>query len=199
VGISNDVLSIDLYRFRNSGRIVSVRAGRISLHLVAGLATDTAQAAVEVLARQRKAEQAEANRQANRRWREANPRKKGANLSPAQLAQRMAALEKGWQARREKDKAKAKDPLTSRVQMARGRKANADAINRLAAKIKSESLPKSQPAGPVSIVWPANVKTTVSKAAPGRFEVLDAVGPFSSTKPGQYVFEAASCAAKATV
>lgn len=38
---------------------------------------------------------------------------------------------------------------------------------------------------------------TVAPRKLGRYEVLDVVGPFGSTKPGQYVFPANGCAAKA--
>lgn len=73
--------------------------------------------------------------------------------------------------------------------------------NRLAKKIKNDGTHrpaaerKPEPAAP-SITWGPGVKHTISKAPPGRYEVLSAVGPFSSMKPGQYAFEASSCAAK---
>ena len=38
---------------------------------------------------------------------------------------------------------------------------------------------------------------TVAPRKAGRYEVLEAKGPFSSTRPGQYVFPADGCAAKA--
>ena len=53
------------------------------------------------------------------------------------------------------------------------------------------------PDKPAPAVDYSRAVVTVAPRKAGRYEVLEAVGPFSSTRPGQYVFPANGCAAKA--
>lgn len=72
------------------------------------------------------------------------------------------------------------------------------AINRLAAKLERDSGQRQEPkAKPEPTIDWSRAVVTVAAPKVGRYEVLEAVGPFSSLRPGQYAFEAASCAARA--
>lgn len=50
--------------------------------------------------------------------------------------------------------------------------------------------PEPKPAAPQEVIVPPNVKRTVAKAPPGRFEVTGPVPSIFGTRPGQYLPEA---------
>jgi hypothetical protein len=71
--------------------------------------------------------------------------------------------------------------------------------NACAAKIKGDGTrgpaPKEAPAP--TIVWPEHVLVQVAARAPGRYDVLEVPGVFSSAGVGHYVAAPVSCAARA--
>lgn len=71
-------------------------------------------------------------------------------------------------------------------------------INAVAAAVQRRPMVEAAPAPvvPVAVDW-SRAKVTVAPRKLGRYEVLSVPGSFSATKPGQYVFDAASCAARA--
>jgi hypothetical protein len=78
-------------------------------------------------------------------------------------------------------------------------KAEAQAANTVAKAIKVLDRkpwePKPKPLPP-TVTWCAPERHYVEPTKPGRYEVLEVEGCFSSMKPGQYAFEPASVAAK---
>lgn len=112
-----------------------------------------------------------------------------------QAAIRSKQLKAERNRRKERIRRKAEKLLRIR-EMTRG---EMQANNVLAAKIKRNH-PAGQPTPEKpapAIVWPEHVQVQRIPRSPGRYEVLATPGPFSSKKPGQYVFEAQSCAARA--
>ena len=109
-------------------------------------------------------------------------------------AQRKAQAAKELQDRKELQVAKAAEKAKLRAAQV----AEMAATNRIARRIKGDGTrgsPRAS-AGPVTEDW-SRAKVTIAPRTPGRYEVLDSPGPFSSMRPGQYAFPAFSGAAKA--
>ena len=78
------------------------------------------------------------------------------------------------------------------------RRAEFDLTNRWAEKLRGTTCGIVQvPEKPAPTVDYSRAVITVAPRKLGRYEVADTIGPFSSTRPGQYVFPANGCAAKA--
>lgn len=87
-----------------------------------------------------------------------------------------------------------------RVTRSNSARAEMRAANEHAAKIRNdgthEPAKAEQPAPKAVETWCAPERHQVTKARPGRYEVLEVPGSFSALKPGQYLGEPASCAAR---
>jgi hypothetical protein len=87
-----------------------------------------------------------------------------------------------------------------RVTRSNAARAEMRAANEHAAKIRNdgthEPAKAEQPAPKAVETWCAPERHQVTKARPGRYEVLDVPGSFSALKPGQYLSAPASCAAR---
>lgn len=129
-------------------------------------------------------------------------------------AVRAAKRAKADQARREREakqaeaiKARKRSTELAKAKLSAGRvtrsnaaRAEMLAANAHAAAIRNdgthEPAKAEQPAPKVVETWCAPERHQITKARPGRYEVLEVAGCFSSMKPGQYAFEPASVAAK---
>lgn len=95
-------------------------------------------------------------------------------------------------------KAQAIAEKNRKAQLTAAKKAEAAAINRAAKRIKGDGTRLAEkPVEIVATVDMSQAKITKIPRTPGRYEVLESPGPFSSMRPGQYAFEASSCAARA--
>ena len=109
-------------------------------------------------------------------------------------AQRKAQAAKELQDRKDLQAEKAAE----KVKLRAAQVAEMAATNRVARRIKGDGTrgaPKAS-AGPATEDW-SKAKVTIAPRTPGRYEVLESPGPFSSMRPGQYAFPAFSGAAKA--
>lgn len=95
-------------------------------------------------------------------------------------------------------KAQAMAEKDRKAKLTAAKKAEAAAINRAAKRIKGDGTRLAEkPPAIVATVDMSQAKITKIPRTPGRYEVLESPGPFSSMRPGQYAFEASSCAARA--
>jgi hypothetical protein len=87
-----------------------------------------------------------------------------------------------------------------RITRANAARAEMRAANAHAAAIRNdgthEPAKAEQPAPKAVETWCAPERHQITKARPGRYEVLDVPGSFSSLKPGQYESAPVSCAAR---
>ena len=138
-----------------------------------------------------------------------------AGTSPKAMEAAAAKAREAWHAAREPER-KAKEAVRAqqmrdyckewrktgpkvRAEAKPKAKAEAKAANTVAQAIKTLDRkpwePKPKPVPP-TVAWCAPERHYKEPTKPGRYEVLDAVGCFSSMKPGQYAFEPASVAAR---
>lgn len=183
------------------GRIWNLRSRRLTVYFGPGVDRAEAERTFAVRVAQRDAEQAVLAAATKGRY-ESRKRAEAAAIRRADKAgaerlrkERIAAVAADRRKRQEERKAKQERRNAGRESSRLQRDTAVN--NKLAAMAKGKFagiVPGVEP--PPVVVDFSRAKVTVAPRKLGRYEVLDAPGPFGSTKPGQYVFPAQSCAAR---
>ncbi len=187
------------------GKLWNRRSRKLTLYFAHSVPLAVGEARMALLMAERDAAQAANQRAAQKRY-EAKKRQEAAAVRALKREawereraerQRMAEVTKAAAKVRAAD-ADAKPSVRHRT-MATLKRGEHALSNALAARIRSDGTRGLMPAEKAqpTITWPEHVQVQRAARVPGRYEVLDAPGPFSATKPGQYAFEAQSCAARA--
>lgn len=199
-GDQNASLKFAVSNLRDRKGFLCLSEGRLSVYYAPGCCGEEA----NEIFRSRIAAMRAASKEKQRQYTRDYLARRAAEVAAAKAGQKAEAerlrAERKEKVAQEKAARKAQQDaeMQRRAALHASKRKEMEANNILARRIKGDGTrgATKELAVPATEDW-SRAKVTIAPRTPGRFEVLGSPGPFTSMRPGQYAFEASSCAARA--